>query len=140
MKTELQNDSKIKPIPAVLKHRSFNQKSGRFRHDLVCSECGRTFTNMNMMKDHLVKHAGLRPFKCRMCKMAFSQRRIRNKHEKHQNCVRLKQKSDKIFKLKRRHSKVKSRFQPLDALYSSSSELTDSDDEVSPEVIKMNGQ
>ena len=96
-------------LPKVLKHHTFNSQTERFNQTLVCYACGDDFPSMNKMKDHLVKHTGLRPFKCGRCPMTFTQRRTRKVHEKLQNCAVLKNKAYCVFKIEHHSQKSNSK-------------------------------
>ena len=83
--------------PLVFKQRFMNGETHRYNQVMKCATCGMEFKNVNTLKDHLVKHSGERPFKCRRCKMAFGQRRTRNKHERNEICADPKRKTGPLF-------------------------------------------
>jgi len=43
------------------------------KKDFVCKECGKSFTNSSILKNHSKTHTGERPYSCSECDKAFSQ-------------------------------------------------------------------
>jgi KRAB domain-containing zinc finger protein len=51
-------------------------ETGKF----LCNICGHTFVNANLLKIHLRRHAGIKPYQCTSCSKAFITVTERNKH------------------------------------------------------------
>ncbi|XP_077439740.1 uncharacterized protein LOC144062328 [Vanacampus margaritifer] len=46
----------------------------------TCSECGKTFVNKSVLKNHMVTHTGEKPFACSVCNKRFSLKHHVNRH------------------------------------------------------------
>ncbi|XP_055370785.1 zinc finger protein 888-like [Condylostylus longicornis] len=45
-----------------------------------CETCGKLFTQLNSVREHMLTHTGEKPFKCDICQKAFSRRQIYKRH------------------------------------------------------------
>ncbi|XP_057696102.1 gastrula zinc finger protein XlCGF57.1-like [Corythoichthys intestinalis] len=53
-------------------HKTKKKSKHRVTQHFDCPECGKTFTNKNVLKNHLVTHSGEKPFVCTVCDKRFS--------------------------------------------------------------------
>ena len=59
-----------------------NNKTRRPNQLLICKYCGKSYTKLYNIIDHVHMHRGLTPYKCHYCDKRFSQMANRNRHEK----------------------------------------------------------
>ncbi|KAG7213195.1 hypothetical protein KM043_002509 [Ampulex compressa] len=59
------------------RHRSMKHKPAT-----VCTICGKTFTSVSTFYQHVLTHAGIRPYKCDVCDEDFTQRSSLMRHRK----------------------------------------------------------
>ena len=50
------------------------------RENVVCEECGKTFTRNSRLKIHMRIHTGDRPYECKICKKTFARRTALKQH------------------------------------------------------------
>ncbi|XP_037938827.1 zinc finger protein 616-like [Teleopsis dalmanni] len=52
------------------------------KHKKLCKICGSTFTQTSSLKQHMLKHTGLRPFVCEFCEKTFNRRNCLINHRR----------------------------------------------------------
>ena len=83
---------KLRSSKVILKEKDFtksavqNTRTGRTNQILTCLQCKKTFSKRCNLRDHLLIHAGARPYSCSICKRQFSQSGNRDRHQEHRSC------------------------------------------------------
>ncbi|XP_063244048.1 zinc finger protein 271-like isoform X2 [Bacillus rossius redtenbacheri] len=57
--------------PILQRLKKFRLDRRRKREDLICEYCGKFYKNCTLLKLHVLRHTGQRPFKCSLCSNAF---------------------------------------------------------------------
>lgn len=65
-----------------------NKKTGRLNQVSCCNLCNKIFPKKCNLEDHLRTHFGQKPFTCKYCNQAYSQRGNRDRHQENAICQR----------------------------------------------------
>lgn len=71
------SDDDKEPLKTEKKSKGPHHSDGKH---FDCSECGKTFTNKSVLKNHMVTHTGEKPFACSVCDKKFSLKHHVNRH------------------------------------------------------------
>lgn len=69
----------LKIFPRSKRKDSYRKEN---REKIECNICGTTFTHINSLKQHLMKHSGEKPFKCEFCEKCFARKTILTIHRR----------------------------------------------------------
>ncbi len=78
----------IKKTTRYYQLKVFNSNTRRARQVLLCKfkDCGKKFSRKCGLKDHLLIHEEIKPFKCGLCSKYFTQQGNRDIHQR--SCAR----------------------------------------------------
>ncbi|XP_051928989.1 zinc finger protein 271-like [Hippocampus zosterae] len=71
------SDDDKEPLKTKKKSKGPHHSDGKH---FDCSECGKTFTNKSVLKNHMVTHTGEKPFICTVCDKRFSLKHHMKRH------------------------------------------------------------